>query len=152
MVLLRPLLLLSLLLDGSGCFQQDSAKTSQILPLGYESSYVQARGCRLIRGHTSNYIIVRANSSEVQQAYVAGNGPLPQGSVILAEEYDRADCLGIAGFTLMYKDVQGYNPDAADWHWQRLDSLRDVLEDGRVETCISCHAQCSLNDYTCSPP
>ncbi len=147
----RPLLLLSLLLAGS-CFQQDSNRTSQILPGDYQASYLQVRGCRLVIGHNSNYLDVRVNNAEAQQAYLAANGPLPQGSVVVAEESDAADCTGLTGYTLMFKDVPGYNAAAGDWRWQRLDDQRNVLEDGRVQSCISCHTQCNLNDYTCSPP
>ena len=148
----RSFLLLSSLLLG-GCFQQDTTRTSQILPLGYQATYSPVRSCRLIHGHTSSYIAVRANSTDVATLYNAANGPLPQGSVIVAEEYDKADCTGgLTGYTLMFKDVPGYDPAAADWHWQRLDDQRVVLEDGRVQGCISCHAQCNRNDYTCSPP
>jgi hypothetical protein len=147
----RPLLLLFSLLLG-GCFQQDKSGTSQILPFDYQATYRLARSCRPIYGHTSNNIIVRANSDEVVQQYNAANGPLPEGSVILAEEYSKADCTGLTGYTLMFKDKPGYNPAAADWHWQRLDDLHVVLEDGRVQGCIDCHTLCQRNDYTCSPP
>ena len=148
----RLLLLLSALLLGS-CFQQDSNRSSQILPLDYQTSYQPpVRTCRLVVGHNSRSIVVRVNTPEAQQAYLAANSPLPQGSVVLAEEYNKADCTNLAGYTLMFKDVPGYDPTAADWHWQRLDDQRVVLEDGRIESCISCHTQCNLNDYTCSPP
>jgi len=140
-----PLLLLG------GCFQQDNNKVSQILPLD-RSSYVQVRSCRLNVQHGSKYIHVFANNSEAQQAYLAANCPLPQGSVIVAEESDKPDCSKITGYTLMFKDVPGYDPTADDWHWQQLDDQRGVLQDGRVQTCIECHSQCNLNDFTCSSP
>jgi hypothetical protein len=52
----------------------------------------------------------------------------------------------------MFKEAPGYDPTADDWHWQRLDDQRLVADDGRVQTCIGCHASCNRNDYTCSPP
>ena len=146
----RPLLLLSLLLVG-GCFQQDKAGTSQLLLPDYESSYVPVRGCRLAKGHGSNSIVVLA-SAEAASDYLLKNSPLPRGSVIVAKESDKADCSTLVGYTLMFKDVPGYDPTVADWHWQRLDDQRYVLEDGRRPECISCHTQCNRNDYTCSPP
>jgi len=75
-------LLLFFLLVG-GCFQQDKNRTSQLLPLDYQQSYSLVRGCRLIRGHDANSIVVLANA-EARADYVAGNSPLPQGSVIVA--------------------------------------------------------------------
>jgi hypothetical protein len=147
-----PPLLLSLLLLG-GCFQQDKLGISQILPPDYRTTYLQVRGCRLANGHGSNSIVVFA-SAEAQSNYLSRISPLPQGSVIVAEESVQADCSDLAGYTLMFKDVPGYNPTAGDWHWQRLDDQRYVLEDGRVQSCINCHASpsCNRNDYTCSPP
>ena len=146
----RLLLLLSSLLFG-GCFQQSGNNTSQLLPPDYQTSFQVARTCRLNVGHGSRYMVVYTNAV-ADAAYLAGTPPLPQGSTIVTVESDKADCTGLTGFTLMFKDVSGYNPAAADWHWQRLDDQRDVLEDGRLQTCISCHTTCSLNDYTCSPP
>jgi hypothetical protein len=146
----HPLLLLSLLLVG-GCFQQDKAGTSQILPPDYQASYVQVRSCRPADGHGSNSIVVFANA-QAQSDYLSDIGPLPQGSVVVAKESAQADCSDLAGYTLMFKEAPGYNPTAGDWHWQRLDDQRDVLEDGRVQSCISCHTQCNRDDYTCSPP
>jgi hypothetical protein len=147
-----PFLFLSALLLG-GCFQQDNNRTSQILPRDYQNIFQPpVRTCRLVVGHDSKYIVVRVNSPEAQQAYLAANCLLPQGSVVVAEEYDKSNCTGLTGYTLMFKDVPGYDPNAADWHWQRLDDQRVVLDDGRLQACISCHQTCSLNDYTCSPP
>jgi hypothetical protein len=147
-------ILLSLLLAG-GCFQQDSNKASQIL-LGppAQVSYLPVRGCRQVKnGHDSKYIKVSVNSGEAQQAYNAGNCPLPQDSVIVAEEFNKPDCSSLSGYSLMFKDTPGYDPAASDWHWQKLDEVRGVLEDGRVRTCIDCHATCvPARDLTCSPP
>ena len=150
MAIRRPFLLLSLLLVGS-CFQQDKAGTSQILLSDYQTTYVPVRSCRLAIGHGSSSIVVLA-SSAAESDYLLGTGPLPQGSVIVAVESDKADCSDLTGYTLMFKDVPGYDPTAGDWHWQQLDDQRDVLQDGRLQTCISCHTQCNRNDYTCSPP
>ena len=146
----RLLLLLFLLLVGA-CFKQDKNQTSQILPLAYPTGYSPVRNCRPIQGHTSSYIIVRA-TSDVGAPYNAATGPLPQGSLLVAEEYDKADCTSLTGYTLMFKDAFTDPPTAEAWHWQRLDDQRNVFEDGRVQGCISCHTSCNRNDYTCSPP
>jgi len=150
MVLRRPLVFLPLLLLG-GCFQQSGNNTSQLLPPDYQTSFQVARTCRLNVGHGSKYMVVYTNAV-AEAAYLAGTSPLPQGSTIVAVESDKADCTDLTGYSLMFKDKVGYNPAAGDWHWQQLDDLRDVLQDGRLQTCISCHTTCRLNDYTCSPP
>ena len=146
----RLLLLLFLLLVGA-CFKQDKNQTSQILPLSYPTDYLPVRNCRPIQGHTSSYIIVRA-TSDVGALYNAATGPLPQGSLLVAEEYDKADCTSLTGYTLMFKDAFTDPPTAEAWHWQRLDDQRIIAEDGRVQSCMTCHTLCNRNDYTCSPP
>jgi hypothetical protein len=144
----RPLLLISLLLLG-GCFQQSGSNTSKLLPPDYQASYQVARTCRPSVQHWSNYIVVYANAL-AESDYLAGNYPLHQGSTIVTAETDQANCTGVTGYTLMFKDVSGYDSSAGDWHWQKLDAQRDVLQDGRVQECITCHASCSQYDYTCS--
>lgn len=135
-----------------GCFEQDAPARSSILPLDFESTYAQVRGCRLNPGHESAYIRVRANPEGVA-AYQDGVCPLPAGSVLVAEKHFDPDCTTLAGFYLRHKEQPGYDTENGDWHWQRLDRYREVLEDGRVEKCASCHrANCSDRDYSCSPP
>lgn len=134
-----------------GCFQQDNAKTSQLLPSDYKSSYVSARNCRYSTTH-GHYIKVLTNSTETNDAYLAGNCALPVGSLVLAEEYDNTACTSLTGYTLM-KKVSGYDPEHGDWRWQKLDDTRNLLEDGHVQTCIDCHQRCSeagAPEYTCS--
>jgi hypothetical protein len=148
MVNRHAFLLLSLLLM-DGCFKQDKGRTSEILPPDYQTSFSTARGCRPIQGHQGSSIAVMTNAAAAA-AYSSGSYPLPQGSVIAAVESDRSDCSNVTGFTVMFKEAAGYNPVAGDWHWQRLDDQHDVLDDGRVQSCIGCHASCSSYDYTCS--
>jgi hypothetical protein len=144
----RALVLLSLLLLG-GCFQQSGTSTSQLLPSNYQESYQLARTCRLSVAHNSNHMVVYANA-KAESDYLGGNYPLPQGSTIVTAETDQANCTGITGYTLMFKEGLGYNSSAGDWHWQKLDGQRDVLQDGRVQECITCHATCGPYDYTCA--
>jgi len=52
----------------------------------------------------------------------------------------------------MAKQSAGYYSAGGDWRWQRLDSNQRVQQDGKLDTCASCHAKCSGSDYLCSPP
>jgi hypothetical protein len=144
----RLLGLFSLLLLG-GCFQQSGPSTSKLLPSDGVASYRQVRTCRPSVTHNSNYMVVYANAL-AQSDYLAGNYPLLQGSTIVTAETDQANCTGGTGFTLMFKEALGYNPAAGDWRWQKLDAQREVLQDGRVQECINCHAKCGPYDYTCA--
>jgi hypothetical protein len=150
-MLTRCLCLFLLVSSLGGCFQQDSAKTSQILPPDYKSTYLLARNCRYSTTH-GHFIKVLTNSVETNDAYMAGNCILPRDSLILAEEYDTATCALLTGMTLMYKNAS-YDPSHNDWRWQKLDDTRNILEDGRVQTCIDCHQKCSqpsTPEYTCA--
>jgi hypothetical protein len=50
----------------------------------------------------------------------------------------------------MFKEKSGYHLAGGDWHYQRLNSIQRVLDDGPVQNCVSCHAACAANDYLCT--
>jgi hypothetical protein len=137
----------------AGCFEQDSPARSTVLPTDYQATFVKARSCRATNGnHDGPYMLVRANSA-AKDSYLGGSYPLPAGSVLVAEEYEDPDCNTLAGLKVMYKEKPGYDSAHADWRWQRLDAYRNLLEDGPLSTCASCHASsCPTRDLTCSQP
>ncbi len=135
-----------------GCFEQDSPARSAVVPVDYQASFGKVRSCRPNPKHDRPYLLVRANSV-AKEPYLAGAYPLPEGSVLVAEEYQDPECSSLAGLSVMYKEKAGYDPAAGDWRWQRIDAYRNLLEDGRLPTCSSCHAStCSVRDLTCSQP
>lgn len=136
----------------SGCFEQDSPSRSTVLPLDYQASFVQVGACRRSTAGTvhKDYMLVRASPHTVSP-YSDRSQPLPAGSTLVAEEYSDPSCRVLEGLSVMFKEQPGYDAQAGDWHWQRLDSLQSVREDGRVQKCASCHAACSGRDFTCSP-
>jgi hypothetical protein len=134
-----------------GCFQQDDVKTSQILPADYTSSFILARNCRYSTAH-ARFLKILTSSKEANDAYLAGNRLLPLNSLVLTEEYENSSCSALVGYTLMRKE-SGYDPDHNDWRWQELDDMRNVLKDGREQSCIDCHLKCitpTTPEYTCS--
>jgi hypothetical protein len=133
------------------CFQDSTAQHSAYLPLDYLTTFQFVRTCRAVAAHGLGYQRVLANSVAAA-LYTAGSTPLPAGSVIVAEQHTEASCGSLTGFYLMTKEQPGYDRNAADWHWQRLDANQRVLEDGRLQKCSSCHAQAPCLDYLCSPP
>ena len=70
---------------------------------------------------------------------------IADGSIIVVENYGANKKL--ESLSLMYK-IKGYNPDAGDWFWVKY-SPNDgyVLESGKVDACITCHASKKDNDY-----
>ncbi len=135
-----------------GCFQDSTPAHSQFLPLDYQSTFLTVRTCRFNAGHDNKYQRVLANPTAAAP-YTTGSYPLPEGSVVVAEEHQDPSCSSLVGYYLMAKEPAGYDRAAGDWHWQQLDDTQRVLKDGHLTTCSSCHAsQPTCNDYLCSPP
>jgi hypothetical protein len=135
----------------AACFQDSTPQHSTFLPLDYVSSFQSVRTCRAVTAHGLGYQRVLANSVGAAP-YTTGSYPLPAGSVVVAEQHAEGSCNSLTGFYLMAKEPPGYDGTAADWHWQRLDANQRVLDDGRLRTCSSCHAQPPCADFLCSPP
>jgi hypothetical protein len=146
----RLLWVLPLLLGG--CFQDSTPKHSDYLPLDYQSKFRLVRACRQISGHESNYEQVLASPASAADAYSLGTYPLPEGSVIVAEQHGDPSCGSLNGYYLMAKEKAGYDPAGSNWHWQKLDINQRIEEDGKLGTCSSCHAKCASNDGLCAPP
>ncbi len=65
--------------------------------------------------------------------------PLAEGTYLVKEHLDPDG--NEDGFLMMYKAAEGYNPDAADWFWARVDGAGATRETGVVGFCVSCHTQ-----------
>lgn len=141
------------------CGPEAPSGPASLVPSNYATSYVEVRRCRSTVEHQPNPSgdVVRNIrvwvSPGAAQAYINNAATLPAGAVVIKEEYgascNRADLLA---WTVMRKEA-GYDPPRGDWHWQRVRaSTNAVLEDGRVQRCISCHdtAACRARDWQCT--
>lgn len=63
----------------------------------------------------------------------------PEGALIVKEHLDADGAPD--GFLLMYQGPDGYDPDASDWFWARIDGAGATQETGSVTFCIDCHSQ-----------
>ena len=70
-------------------------------------------------------------------------GPLPDGSIIVKENYtpDRT----LDAVTVMYKRA-GYNPEHGDWYWLKRAANGNVDAEGMVVGCQNCHSA-AARDY-----
>jgi hypothetical protein len=155
---MRALFVVTLLALGS-CGPEGVSGPSSLVPADYATRFVEVRRCRNTVEHQPNpsgdvirNIRVWINP-EAAQAYINNARTLPAGTVVVKEEYggscNRADLLA---WTVMRKEA-GFDPPRGDWHWQRVRSGNGaVLEDGRVQRCISCHdtAACRARDWQCT--
>jgi plastocyanin len=71
-------------------------------------------------------------------------GTLPYGSMVVRESYDADRQLREIG--VRYK-VEGYDPDHNDWFWAAYTPEGEVIVEGRVDSCQSCHSVEARNDY-----
>jgi len=88
-------------------------------------------------------------------------GTFPPGSIIVKENHmpgdfqiDKSDDSrvvegfsgNLAAITIMAK-ISGYNPEAGDWFWTKLQPDGTIDAAGKPETCIGCHGTVSKNDF-----
>jgi hypothetical protein len=137
----------------SGCFQDSAPKHSDYVPLSYPTGFSIVRDCRPVADHQNTYELVRANQVAADP-YTLAKYPLPQGSVVVAEQHGGdPSCGGVTGYYVMVKESPGYDSGGGDWHWQELDLIERVVQDGRLQTCASCHGQkCTTSDFLCARP
>lgn len=71
-------------------------------------------------------------------AIESGAGTLPNGSIIVKENYlpDKT----LAALTVMYKE-NGYDPEHNDWFWVKYLPNGTIAAEGKVKGCIDCHNQ-----------
>lgn len=157
-------LLLSLLpLALSACGPDETPTTASLVPSDYRARFVEVRNCRGTIEHiatTASPMVTNIRvlaSPEAAAAYRANAPALPVGTVIVKEEYDDPGCAAssLRAWTVMRKEMAGYDPAHNDWRWQRVQASNGaVLVDGRVESCIGCHNRpaCTARDWQCTEP
>ena len=137
---------LSLAIPLAGCFEDTSSIKSAIVPPDYQTQFLLTRACQAdtATAHGQGYQIIRANALAMQ------GPPYAEGSVFVSELHGDSACDSLQAIHAMAKEKPGYDPDHGDWHWQRLNSVQRILEDGKVATCATCHEACAPSDRACS--
>ena len=79
-------------------------------------------------------------------AFDAIGGAMPDGAIIVKENYSPAGELGAV--TVMYKK-SGYNPDHNDWFWVKELADGAIEKEGKVMGCQDCHVDGT--DYVWGP-
>lgn len=141
------------------CDSDTEAPPQPLIPQGVETAWTQTRQCRSSHEHWlhSVRVVVSDNAVKPYNSWQVGNPqPFPVGALVVKPEYDDQFCDNLIGYTVMRKEAPGYWPEANDWHWQKLDAQRRVIEDGKLaKSCAGCHAwHCAPPngfDFTCTP-
>lgn len=136
--------------------ENSSGGPEPVFPENYRETFTEVRNCRFSVEHGGYTIRVLANDIALQD-YLNDAAQLPVGSIILKEEYGGPDCdddTVLEQWRVMRKEAPGFDPNAGDWHWQRvLADGRQVVEDNKA-SCITCHSvpECFDRDYQCTLP
>ena len=153
--LARSLPLLALVLATmSGCSTWD---TETPFPEDYQQTYTKIHNCKQSSHPTGDHVVVWINDIG-RDAFMAGQTPLPEGTVLVKSQYSDTACSILARYTAMEKGAVGSDPAAADWRWFLIDNsggVRDCCEGGdpaSKSSCVGCHAPCKSNDHVCSTP
>jgi hypothetical protein len=138
-----------------GCSDDEPALALPIFPAEWAQTFEEVRDCRRSGDHDLNHVRILVDPA-ARGPYQNRNAAFPVGAVILKAEYADEDCTDLAGFTAMRREQPGYDPGGGDWHWQRTDAARAVIDDGIVGRCRSCHVLCGVppdgHDGTCAIP
>ena len=116
-----------------------------VFPADFAEQYTETRDCRGSHEHELRFIRVVVDDAALP-IYQTFEGLYPPGATVVKLEYEDEGCQRLVGYTAMLRLEEGMYPEGRDWHWQKLDSERRVLEDGAPIRCIDCH------EFHCAPP
>lgn len=118
-------------------------------------------------GQAPHGMILRSYvNGEALDAFGSGAEAFPEGSIIVKENHMAGDMdltgkepqTAVEGFdgalaavTYMVK-VPGYNPEAGDWFWAKIQPDGTIDVAGKGAGCIGCHTQVADNDYVFNAP
>lgn len=150
---MRPVLLALLTMLGvSACAEVDSPLSDNVLPANYKMTFAQVRDCRASIDHGLVSVIVRVRPEQAA-AYESGPYPLPEGTLVVKEQYRDSQCQELTGYTVMRKEKSGYFPAGGDWQWFTIDTYGTVMQKGKVSSCANCHTMCGAKrDRLCTEP
>lgn len=142
------------LVAGVGGCNGESPPPPPIFPADYAETFQEVRDCRLSADHDLSFVRVYADPVALE-SYTTRAAPFPAGSLLVKEEHGDETCTDVLGFTAMFREDPGWDPEGGDWHWQKLDADRAVTQDGKLQRCSSCHGLCEAPDgfdWTCAAP
>ena len=106
-----------------------------MVPADFRTAWAEVRPCQESAEHDLQFVRVRADAVAAATYGSGGGGALPDGTTVVKEEFLDPGCRTPRGLTAMRKE-------AGAWRWQKLSVEREVLEDGDLRKCASCHATC----------
>lgn len=99
----------------------------------------------MYEGQSPHGAFLKLYVNDAAKAALNGNfESMPANAIIVKENYNKQKKL--AAVTPMYK-VEDYNPKAGDWFWAKYGADGKIMAEGKVGSCIDCHAKMKEKDY-----
>jgi hypothetical protein len=106
------------------------------------ADWQEGRACMFSHEHELRTIrVVTDEAAAVPYQALDAQNPYPVGATLVKLEFDDENCKELLGYTAMQKLPRGGTEVGSDWRWQRVDVERNVVEDGLLPRCVSCHEQ-----------
>ena len=121
----------------------DAPAVSSPLAPDFRATFTKVNRARFIsRGHLQDRFAVDIFVNTVgRDAYVAAGGDVPVGTVLVKEHFERnVGGERPSGLFVMTKREAGYDVANGDWRWTVIGVRGEVVKDGKIESCIQCHA------------
>ena len=126
-----------------------------IFPANFRDSFTLVRDCRNSIEHGAT---IRVWVNAIGAAgYLEDAATLPEGTIVVKEEFAAADCddeADLTSWNVMRKEPAGFDPALNDWRFQEVEapSQRILFNDGA--SCRDCHTvtECVLRDLMCTLP
>jgi hypothetical protein len=148
---LLPILVALPLLALSACGDSFSYDAASYFPEDWQDTYTEQVGCKQSSTHGDDYVIVYT-SPEATAAYTDRAQAMPEGAVILKEQFSDSSCSTLSAITSMRKLADGEDTANGDYGWQRVESDGTVAFSGaQPGNCSTCHSACPDGDFLCEP-
>jgi len=132
----------------AGCGASDA-----FFPEDYATTFTPVASCVYSLDHDLGYVTIYV-SPEAEADYcmmaVPGAPPagcgdgsctVPEGTLIVKEEYSDSACTDLTGYAAMRKEAPGEGSEGMDWTFQHLN--KHFRSKGlEIASCVSCHSTC----------
>jgi hypothetical protein len=110
------------------------------LPPDFRASFAKLNHERFpSRGHLHDRFLVDVYANAIAKDAMGSGKPMPAGAILAKDQYERASIGGakLAGVLAMEKKNDGA------WRWIVIDASGQVVKEGAIEACATCHAEAS---------
>ncbi len=122
--------------------------TPPAIPSDFRTSFTKANRARFMsRGHLEDRFAVDVYvNAAAARVWRSDTSAILPGAMLVKEQFDPSPADRPAGILAMEKREPGYDPENGDWRWIVVGAKGDVVKDGKIEQCSSCHRE-SKHDF-----